>query len=428
VPVGVGSDKEMNIVIDLERSTYQITVSVLDSLRYPVSRFLGMVLSVSSAVLLFALLLAYAPSPNQAAPPVSRIPLLDGTQGNCNEPDRLATDANLDSRVLDSWSPVNRILQAESNKECVTYSVQMMATAKEISKDTTGRPISGRQADLVIEPDYVRSAHPGDIITLTHWITNFGDYLDTIRIEVLPSLPWPVSPPSITLINVGTGQVRTVPVTIEVPTGAEVGIENRVILSATSLTGPASDYAVDVITVAPWKIFLPIVMKPYVSPDPFCNGDFSDQLEPCWTPTGNLSAERLCSSGNCFARLGKAEDNNKCLGLLLPGNADLIQTFTPAATSEATLSFEYEIHTQDVLSDLYDSLQVYIDDTQVFAVTEVNLNYGCDHPPMFMSDLVEIPISTVKKVPVTIKFRLVHSDTWYNTYADIRNVQIMYRP
>jgi hypothetical protein len=106
----------------------------------------------------------------------------------------------------------------------------------------------------------------------------------------------------------------------------------------------------------------------------------------------------------------------------------LMQSFTPAETGEATLRFEYEVHTQDVLSDLYDTLKVFVDNQQVFMVVAENLTYGCDGPPLVVSGVAEIPISVVRDKQMILKFHLLNSDTWYNTYADIRNVQLTYRP
>jgi hypothetical protein len=105
----------------------------------------------------------------------------------------------------------------------------------------------------------------------------------------------------------------------------------------------------------------------------------------------------------------------------------LAQTFTPAETGQATLSFEYEIHTQDVLSDLYDTLELHIDNTRVFFVEEENLDYSCELAPKKVGPRsFSTPLSLVRGEAVELRFKLINRDTWFNTYADIRNVQITY--
>ncbi len=332
----------------------------------------------------------------------------------------------IDSLEPGEWLEVSLTVEPATDEISGTYTVQLTATANEASAEATAVLVVEQLAGVETEPDYLRYAHPGDMITFTHWITNLGNAADTFLVQVQPSLPWPTSPLSVTLRDVGIGQVRQIPVTIQVPQQAQVGIENRVIVSATSITGQAYDFAVDVIILGPWDVYLPLVQRPYVSPDPFCNGDFADPLAPCWTVTTNPPVERICTSGACFARLGKAEYDASCQGGLTPGIAILAQTFTPAVTGRATLSFEYEIHTQDVLSELYDSLNVYANTVEIYAVTEPNPDYGCDREPMVVRGQAQVPISATMGVPIALEFRLINGDTWFNTYADIRNVRITY--
>jgi hypothetical protein len=339
----------------------------------------------------------------------------------------LAESVHIDTSFPEEWQPVNQITKAAIKESTDAYSFHSTRGSNKPSASIAEALVVSQQSDVVIGPDHVQYAHPGDGLTFTHWLTNLGSYTDTFLIQLFPSISWPVSPTAIYLSNVGLGEVRPVTVTITVPHDAQIHIENEVIISATSTTGPAADSAVDAITVSPWNLFLPIVVKPpYISPDPFCNGDFSEELTPCWSPSGNLAVQRLCSQGSCFARLGRAQDDSRCWGELTPGNAILLQTFTPATTGNASLTFEYEIHTQDVLSDLYDSLEVYVDGNLKYRVVKENPNYGCGSPSMVVSGTDSIPISLVREEEITIEFRLTQNDAWYNTYSDIRNVQIIY--
>ena len=389
---------------------------VLCPTRCPICRVLGAVLSGGSLLLLVLLMLGYGVTVAQTASIVSIQPCRPGT--------KVIEPAQVNTLLPEELYLDNLSVDPAAKETLGISSLHTMIMFNKPHASVAGALVASQQSGVVIEPDYLQYAHPGDRLTFTHWLTNLGSYTETFFIQVLPSLSWPVSPTETHLSNVGVGEMRPITVMITVPHESLVYIENEVIVSATSTTSSAADSAVDVVMVSPWRVFLPTVTKPYVSPDPFCNGDFSSEFAPCWTFTGNLSVERLCSSGSCFARFGSAQDDSKCLGQLTPGNAELLQTYTPATTGDATLTFQYEIRTQDVLSSIYDTLQVYIDGTLEFMVTQTNADYGCDHPSMVVSDTVAIPLSLVRGEPTTMRFVLVHSDTWFNTYADIRNVLI----
>jgi hypothetical protein len=286
-----------------------------------------------------------------------------------------------------------------------------------------------QHAAVQVEPDYKHYAHPGEIITPVHQVTNLGNYTDTIFVQVTqvtPTVSWQVTPTSFTLTNVGIGEIRPITLIITVPHNAPIYTESQVALSATSAVNPDDELAYNVVVVSPWEMYLPLTMRPYVTPDDFCNGDFSSELALCWTTKPPV--ERICDSGDCLARMGTVDAGELCEGELTPNTAVLEQTFTPAATGDAILSFEYEIHTQDVLSELYDTLELYIDNSRVFFVEEENLDYSCDLPPKVVSASFDTPLSLVQGEAVTIKFKLINRDTWFNTYANIRNVQITYEP
>jgi len=172
----------------------------------------------------------------------------------------------------------------------------------------------------------------------------------------------------------------------------------------------------------------PLVITPYIQAVPFCNGDFADALSPCWMYTATPPVERICSSGSCVARLGTVADDSKCAGRLTPGVTELVQTFAPTTTGVLTLSFEYRIHTQDVLWDPYDTLKVYVDNAPILTVVKPNPSYGCDGPPLIVAGTNEALIPVVDGVPMTLRFSLINKDSWFNTYADIDNVRITYAP
>ena len=326
------------------------------------------------------------------------------------------------------WQWFSLIIEADGTEASGTHTVTITSEAtcnnNRIYADAKAILMVGQQGGVDIEPEYAQDVHSGETITLTHTITNLGNYTDTFFIQVLRSRLWSVAPEQSLCSDIGMGQDCTIQVAVEVPHNAGLPQTNTITVLAFSTTDPGSsfDYVENTIVAIPWEMYLPFVWKP--SSDPFCNGDFSEPLAPCWTHSGNLSVQRHLSPEGCFARLGKAEDDSKCFDQLTPGYASLLQEFTPAIAGDAMLSFEYEIHTQDVLSDLYDTLEVYVDSKLKHRVVNANPSFGCDSPSIEVSGTESIPISVVSGREVTIEFRLIHNDTWYNTYADIRNVQI----
>lgn len=322
--------------------------------------------------------------------------------------------------------PVSLIIEPAASEISGTYLIPITATDTEASAYAKARVSVDQHAKVQVEPDHKHHAHRNELVVPVHEVTNLGNFTDTIFVQVKPTIPWLVTPTDFILTDVGIGEVRSITFAITVPHEAPIYLENEVILSATSAVSPDTELAYNVVVVSPWETYLPLVEKPYVTTDPFCNGDFSSALAPCWTT--NPPVERICDSEDCWARMGTVDANELCAGELTPNTAVLEQTFTPAATGHATLSFEYEIHTQDVLSDLYDTLELHIDNTRVFFVEEENLDYSCELPPKVVSASFDVPLSLVSGESVNIKFKLINRDTWFNTYALIRNVQIIYKP
>jgi hypothetical protein len=307
-----------------------------------------------------------------------------------------------------------------------TYSIPITANDTAAPAYARATVVVGQHAEVQVEPDYKHHARRGETVVPVHQVTNLGNFTDTVFVAVRSTKSWPVTPTRITLNSVGIGEMRPITLAITVPLEAPIYFENKVTLSATSATSPHTELAYDVVIVSPWEMYLPVVLKPYVSMDPFCNGDFSSALSPCWVFTTDPPVERICGSGSCFARMGTPDNNLACEGELTPNTAVLAQVFVPPKTGLATLNFEYEVRTQDVLSDLYDTLELYVGNTRVFFVEEENLDYSCELAPKVFAGSFSIPLSLVRDEPVELKFRLINRDTWFNTYADIQNVQITY--
>jgi len=339
----------------------------------------------------------------------------------------------VDSLAAGDYRMLTLTVQPATDEISGVYPVEITATSSETSTHTTARVLIARRVGVLVGPDYVRNAQPCDQVTFTHWITNMGNFTDTIVVNVSPSVSWLVSPTSAMCLDVGIGEACPFTVTVGVPCTAQVGDVGSFMVLAASTTGPVSERALDFIVVVPptRQVFLPVVMKQFGGAcclpcdGGLCNGDFEEPLEPYWT-VQSPPVERRCVSGNCFARLGTEADNALCNGDIPPHTATLAQTFAPTATGVLTLSFGYKVHTLDVLMPSYDTLGAYIDATQVFTLTHQHEHYGCgDDHPLIVSGTVEIPVFVTHGVPTTLKFSLVN-DRWFNTYADIDNVRVTY--
>ena len=67
-----------------------------------------------------------------------------------------------------------------------------------------------------------------------------------------------------------------------------------------------------------------------------------------------------------------------------------------------------------------------LDSTLVYSVTHKNPHYGCDPQPLVVRDVAQLAVDVTMGEPVTLKFHLLNGDTWFNTYADIDNVEVTY--
>jgi uncharacterized repeat protein (TIGR01451 family) len=333
---------------------------------------------------------------------------------------------HISSLAPDQSVLINLNVEPAASEISGTYSIPITASDTADPAYAKATVVVGQHAEVQVEPDYKHHARRGETVLPVHQVTNLGNFTDTILVTVRSTKSWPVTPTHITLNSVGIGEMRPISLAITVPHEAPIYFESEVILSATSAMSPHPELAYDVVIVSPWEVYLPVVRRPYVSTDPFCNGDFSSELSPCWTYTTDPPVARSCDSGSCFARLGTPDNNEACEGGLTPNTAVLTQVFVPSETRPATLSFEYTVHTQDVLSDLYDTLELYVDNIRVFSVVAENLTYSCELDPKVVADSRSIPLSLVRDEPIKLEFRLINRDTWFNTYAEIRNVQITY--
>jgi len=310
-----------------------------------------------------------------------------------------------------------------------TYLAQVTATSNETSAQAVAIVKVPRYWGVAVEPDNMHIVRPCDQVTFTHWVTNLGNFDDTIVVNVSPFTSWPISPTSIVIVDAGVRKAYMFMIAVGVPCGMQRGDVGGAKVQVASATGTAADSALDFYVVVPSvrEVFLPVVMK-RLGESPcdvgLCNGDFKEPLEPCWNSI-SPPIERICSSPgtDCYVRLGTEADDEKCDGSIVPHTTELVQTFAPTVTGVLTLSFEYKVHTLDVLMPPYDTMKVYIGATPVLTVVHGHVPYGCGAPPLIVSGTAEIPFFVTHGVPTTLKFILIN-DSWFNTYADIDNVRI----
>jgi uncharacterized repeat protein (TIGR01451 family) len=335
--------------------------------------------------------------------------------------------AHIGSLAGGASQKVTLTVQPGADEISGTYATQIVATSDQTSAQATARVLVRQRPGVVIEPDNVRYAEPGERVTFTHWVTNQGNFTDTILVHTYPSTSWPISPTFCSLDGVGIGKARQFLVTIDVPPEAQMGDVGGAAVMAVSASGPPSESALDFVVVSPPRqsVFLPLVVRAFVPPREFCNGDFANSLAPCWEVKAPV-VRRLCDSGSCFARLGTEEDDDKCEGQIVPSTAKLAQTFTPTATGTLVLSFDYQVHSQDVLCDPYDTLEAYLNGERILQVVAPHDPYGCGVDPLIVSGSVEQPVQVMDGESTTLEFHLINRDTWFNTYADVRNVRITY--
>jgi uncharacterized membrane protein len=99
-------------------------------------------------------------------------------------------------------------------------------------------PIPG----LMMTPSYSNTVLPGTTITYTHWLTNSGDFTDTVTVAIVNDLfDWAEFVPegTITQVVLPSGDSWTFQVSVEVAPKAAAGLINPVVIQATSSLSPA---------------------------------------------------------------------------------------------------------------------------------------------------------------------------------------------
>ncbi len=105
-----------------------------------------------------------------------------------------------------------------------------------------------------------RSTLPGHTIVYTHVLTNTGKFADTFTVTGRSSHAWPLAiMPTSTLLLSHTGTVLTL--TITVPATASSGIQDSLMITATSGQSPSVYSRLINTTAALWGIYLPVIRR-----------------------------------------------------------------------------------------------------------------------------------------------------------------------
>jgi uncharacterized repeat protein (TIGR01451 family) len=225
-------------------------------------------------------------------------------------------------------------------------------------------------------------------------------------------------------------QEQTIVVTIRVNPSAQGQVLHNDAEITSQETEANDDVEVCVNPVTDWLIYLPSVMKNYCPP--FANGDFENGWTG-WTHDGALVPSISPDdphSGHSSVLLGKLD--YVCTGEVPTGSAWIEQTFWVPATDSPTLTFWYNLFTQDknpLHDDTHDIFEVKINGVQVYwdmNTTEPTrcgtpINPGWKEPKTGPIDLTPYRGSCI-----TLRF-----ENWnrphgsYNTWTYIDDVQLL---
>lgn len=176
------------------------------------------------------------------------------------------------------------------------------------------------------------------------------------------------------------------------------------------------------------KVYLPLILKRF---DPLCNGGFETGDFTCWEHGGELDQSvqsETVYEGKYAALLGNPD--YPCGSGVPRGEAWMKQTLSVPSCSNPTLSFKYNIFSQDRLTSWSDSFDVYINDTQVLTAGNRLREPSCDEPP-WNSGWTDFSysLSTYRGQSIRVSFHNVSRyDHWYNTWTYIDQIEIACKP
>jgi PKD repeat protein len=183
-------------------------------------------------------------------------------------PPTVTLDAGASHPVTVTVTAPAGALAGTVNAVYVRATAQEDATVQAYAVDrTTVNQIFG----VHLQPDRQMQGMPGQVLTLTHTLSNEGNGEDTFDLAVVSPSGWTVSAAP-TPVTLAAGASRTVTVTVMIPTGAAIGTQEQIAVSATSRGDGATIFYVfddvEVVETPVWEIYLPLIARNYEAPDP----------------------------------------------------------------------------------------------------------------------------------------------------------------
>jgi hypothetical protein len=228
----------------------------------------------------------------------------------------------------------------------------------------------------------------------------------------------------------------------QIPIGVAVDSSGKVYV------GDTYNYRIQVFGLAPPafepRAYLPVVFGPSPTPTPnlipIQNGGFDNGLLDWQSGTSGgfatPTASTLGDNDNSAVLLGNPTygnpSPNTCNGGVPVGGAWISQTVT-IPTGHPTLTFDYDLWTQDNANGIYDSFDVYVnglddDAHRLFRNSPLDQGFGCDQPALnfyWQSPPTPIDLSAYAGQTITLDFAVYNRvDGTNNTWVYLDSVAI----
>jgi len=177
-------------------------------------------------------------------------------------------------------------------------------------------------------------------------------------------------------------------------------------------------------------VYLPFLLRDFHS---LCNGGFETGDFMCWAHGGGLGESVQCGIGiayksDCAALLGNPD--YLCVNGVPIAEVWIKQKFSVPSYCSPTLSFKYNIFSEDKLVSWSDSFDVFIDNTRILSDGNKFRKESCDIPAWnagwkdFSYDL-----NVYQGQNIYVSFHNANrEDQWYNTWTYVDQVEVICKP
>jgi hypothetical protein len=226
-----------------------------------------------------------------------------------------------------------------------------------------------------IGPSRSISVSRGEIVSLTHTVSNTGNHTDIFSLTAHSEQGWSLSPPS--AVTLGPCGSTDVSLTVTVPHTALPGMSDTIFVTATSQGDPSTqDSVADTLSVTRQRVYLPLATICHCPLNAVANSCFVSPCDfaPWWREEGALRRKVVARGedddnpfGCCTARLGDPAYDNTSGEIPFDGRATIYQIITVPDTSSPALKFTYAMFSYHILRGgvtgrLFDSFEVAIND------------------------------------------------------------------